>query len=765
MDPKDCLAIHEGETSVGGVDGPITVVRDRWGIPHVRAGSLHDAFFAQGFCMAQDRAWQIEMIRHMARGRAASLINEGLLRLDRQNRRLGFARYAAREWEAQSGEAKSILTAYAEGINEAVRTQPVPFECRVLGHTMEQWSPVDSLAIIKMVNSGQQWSSKLRFAQVAAALGDDVAASLIPDLPPGTALITPSGARWTGLPHPFREDISLALGEPDGPVPAGGGSNCWVIDGSRTASGSALVAGDPHLPVTLPGQWYVMHIECPEFTVAGPCNPGYPGPVFYGHNRKVAWTMTHAQGDRWDLYRERIRQAPGGPEAEYRGEWYPLTFEDERYEVCGGEPVTARVWFTRHGPVIHGDPEQDDEVVAARWGLAEPAHDIDAMAAMLRASNAGEAREALRLYDSVSGNYCFADREGNIGYQYVGRIPKRSPWLVPVPGWTGTYEWDGDVPKEELPFENNPANGYLLTANNRTTTPEYPHYLTYVSTRFRADRLREVVDAHVGLFTPEDMRAMQADVTSVQARELAEAIAGAQVRGETATSLQALFAEWDGGLAGDSAAALALHFVCDALAALTVRRFLAMVPAAPDTAYTEERRVLHEQLMARSNLMLDGETWDHAIERALEHAAGELKARFGEEMSAWRWDAMHAVQWRHNLGREGELASVLNPQPVPVGGDATTPCCTSSDADGMVPHTVSYRQVFDMSDLNAAQVVIPPGNSGQPGSPHYADNLERWKNVEYHPLYVEWRDIEANAEARLALTPDPSPDFAGEGRT
>ncbi|MGH2611104.1 MAG: penicillin acylase family protein, partial [Tepidiformaceae bacterium] len=200
MDPRECLAIHEGETRVRGLDGPITIVRDRWGIPHVRAASLHDAFFAQGFCMAQDRMWQIEMIRHMATGRAASLLNKGLLRLDMLNRRLGFARYAAREWEAQSDESQLVLTAYAAGINEAIRTQPAPFEFRVLGHEMQPWSPVDSLAIIKMVNSGQQWSSKLRYAKVAAALGDDVALSLIPDVPPGTALITPSGASWTGLP-------------------------------------------------------------------------------------------------------------------------------------------------------------------------------------------------------------------------------------------------------------------------------------------------------------------------------------------------------------------------------------------------------------------------------------------------------------------------------------------------------------------------------------------------------------------------------------
>ncbi|MEX1102638.1 MAG: penicillin acylase family protein, partial [Dehalococcoidia bacterium] len=506
------------------------------------------------------------------------------------------ARYAAREWEQQSAESQAVINAYAAGINEAIRTQPAPFEFRVLGHEMQPWSPVDSLAIIKMVNSGNQWSSKLRYAQVAWELGEKVAETLIPDVPPGTSLIVPSGAAWMGLPHPFREDISLALGEPDGPVAAGGGSNCWVIHGSRTESGAPLVAGDPHLPVTLPGQWYVMHIECPEFTVAGPCNPGYPGPVFYGHNTKVAWTMTHAQGDRWDLYRERIRQGANGPEAEYRAEWYPLESIEESFEVRGDTAATASTWLTRHGPVIHGDPGRDDEVVAARWGLAEPAHDMDAMVAMLRASTAAEARAALRGYDSISGNYCFADRAGDIGYQYAGRIPRRPAWLLPVPGWTGTYEWDGDVPNDELPAEDNPANGYLVTANNRTTTPDYPHYLTYVTTRFRADRLRELLEGHAGTFSADEMREMQADLTSIQARELAAAIAAAPVADADAVGVQQVLAGWDGRLAPDSAAALALHFVCAALAARTVRKFLDKVPTTPDLQAPEERRLLHEQL-------------------------------------------------------------------------------------------------------------------------------------------------------------------------
>ena len=752
MRPEECLAIVDGETCVEGLDAPLTIVRDRWGIPHIRAASARDAFFAQGFCMGQDRLWQIELIRQMAHGRAASLLNKGLIGLDIQNRRLGFGRLAAAEWEQQDPDARMVLESYAAGINAAIATQPAPFEFRALGHTMAPWSPVDSLAIIKLVNSGQQWATKLKFGQVSAALGPDAVNAIVADVPPGAAIIVPSGAKWAGQPHPFAEDIVRAMGEPDGPVGSGGGSNCWVIHGSRTASGAPLVAGDPHLQLTLPGQWYVLHMECPEFTAAGPCNPGYPGPVFYGHNGKVAWTMTHAQGDRWDVYRERIRATADGPEALFRGGWEPLQRIEELFEVRGGDPVTRASWLTRHGPVVFGDPERDEEVLAARWGLAEPAHDTAAMLAMLRSSDAAEARAALRGYDSVAGNFCFADLGGDIGYQYTGRIPKRPAWLVPVPGWDGEHEWTGDVPKAELPAEDNPSCGYLLTANNKTTTPEYPHYLSYMASRFRADRLRELIET-TATFSADDVRRMQADTTSIPARELARLFALAPAATDGARRLQALLDGWDGNLAAASAAALAYDEICDALSRRTVRAYLAQAKAIPEVTAMDERRILYEQLSARSTLMLMTETdWQSAIASAAAEAAASLCERFGDDPASWRWDAVHITPWRHNLGRDAVYAA-LNLPSVPVGGDASTPFATVADRDGSVVHGVAYRQIFDLSDLNAAQICVPPGNSGQPGSPHYGDNLERWRTVQYHPLYVEWADIDANAESRLELIP------------
>jgi penicillin amidase len=752
--PEDCLPRTAGEVTVRGIDGPVRIVRDRWGIPHIRAGSARDAFFGQGFCIGQDRLFQLELRRQMAHGRAAAFLNKGLLNADRINRKIGFLRHAEREWEVQSDASRMILTAYADGVNAAIATQPKPYEFHLLGHEMEPWSPVDTLAIMKLVAVGNHWAGRLRYAKIAATLGAEAVVNLLPDHVPGMALITPSGARWTQDEHPFARAVADLIDEPEGTVAAGGGSNCWVIHGSRTTTGAPIVCGDPHLNVRIPPEWHVMHMECPEFTVAGPCTPGAPGPLYYGHNTRVAWTMTHAGGDRWDVYRERIRQGPNGPEALFMGQWEPLTRRDEVFEQRDGEPVRETIWETRHGWIAMGDPTCDDEVAAAKWGLVEPGHDFDALLPLYTAGTIGEARAAFRLYDSISGNFCFADVQGDIGYQYTGRIPKRPAWLLPVPGWDGAHEWDGSVPKEELPTDENPPTGYIATANNKTTTPDYPHYLSYAGSPWRADRLREIFEGKQ-VFSLDDMPAMQGDLVSLPARELTARYLAAPVSDPDARAMQDLLRGWDAEVGVDSRPALVYVETTEQLIGLTVAPYYSAAAFNAEQPEIERRTVLMRALRRDDPAMLgDFPTWDAAIERALVQAAWALREKFGEDTSRWRWGDAHWMTWRHNLGRDPELAAVFNLPDTEVGGDGATLWATQARYGRGSDHGVSYRQILDLRDLNAARIVIPPGNSGQPGSPHYGDNVERWRALAYHPLFINWADIEANAEAELRLTPE-----------
>ncbi|MGI8553341.1 MAG: penicillin acylase family protein [Dehalococcoidia bacterium] len=754
--PEDCLARVEGELSLDGIDGPLRIVRDRWGIPHIQAASAHDAFFGQGFCIGQDRLFQLELRRKMAHGAAAAFLHKGLIASDRLSRTIGFLRQARREWEVQSTQARLILSAYADGVNAAITTQPAPYEFHLLKHEMEPWSPIDTLAIMKLVASGNQWATRLRYAKVAKALGLQAVLNLLPDVLPGMALITPSGARWTEDEHPLAQALATAMDEPEGTVAAGGGSNCWVIHGSRTTSGAPIVCGDPHLNIRIPAEWHVMHMTCPEFTVAGPCTPGAPGPLYYGHNTMVAWTMTHAAGDRWDVYRERIRQGPDGPAALYQGAWEPLRRIDETIELREGEPVQETIWETRHGFVAMGDPSRDDEVAAAKWGLSEPGHDFDALLSLFTAPSIAEARTAFRAYDTISGNFCFADLAGNIGYQYTGRIPRRPPYPLPVPGWDGKHEWDGSVPKEALPTDENPGTGYIATANNRTTGPDYPHFLSLAATPWRADRLREIFE-QTPTFAPGDMPKMQGDLVSHVARILVARYLSVAVADPQAHAMQDLLRGWDCETGVESRAALIYMATTEQLMAQTVLAYYAKAGGNAQLPEIEQRAVLLRALRIDDRAVLnDFPSWDAAIEQALAQAAGALQAKFGIDPSTWRWGSAHWMTWRHNLGRDPELGTIFNLPDSEVGGDGATLWATQARYGRGSDHGVSYRQIFDLADLNAARILIPPGNSGQPGSPHYGDNRERWRTLAYHPLYINWPEIEANAEAELRLTPAPA---------
>ena len=741
----------DGELNVDGLESPVRIVWDRWGVPHIEAQSAHDAFFAQGYCMGQERGWQIELYRHMAHGRAAALLNKGLLRIDRMNRTLGFGRDAAREWEEQSDDARMILQAYADGINAAIVAGPKPVEFDLLDHEMQPWSPVDSLAILKMVSANVHWSIKIGNGEVATRLGIEALQALIPDVPADGAVITPAGASWTNGAHAFTDALADLEAEPGTRRGTLDGSNCWVIDGEHTASGKPLVVGDPHLAFSVPPQWFVTHMQCPEFTVAGPCNPGYPGPVYYGHNTQIAWTMTHAQGDRWDVYRERISRNGTGPTAQWLDDEEPLTRRDEVIEVRGEEAVTQTVWSTRHGPIVHGDPQQDDEVLAAQFGLSEPCHDYDGMLTIFKADNIHDARRGFQRYDSISGNYCFADQQGEIGYQYTGRVAKRDAHLAPVIGWDGQSEWDGDVPADELPQDLNPEDGVIITANNRTTVADYPYYLSFSQTPYRADRLRELLAGRTD-WSPDDMPQIQSDQTSLHARYLAQRVAAATVE-PAATDLQGMLANWDAELSADSAPGLVYYELCEQLIRRTVRPYF-NAPARLVKGSADELRILHEQLRQDSLLTLqDGQSWDDVISESLIAAGEVLSDRHGADRPAWRYGAAHQVTWRHNLGRDPERAARFNVGDFPKGGDGHTPNNASGLINQPADHGVSYRQIFDLANLNGARIVLPPGNSGRPDSAHYSDHMQKWLDMEYFPLYIDWSDIESNSEGTLQLQP------------
>jgi penicillin amidase len=397
-----------------------------------------------------------------------------------------------------------------------------------------------------------------------------------------------------------------------------------------------------------------------------------------------------------------------------------------------------------------GDPLHDSEVLAARWAMSDPGFDFAGLLKLYAATTASEARAAIREYDSISGNFCFADTAGDIGYQYSGRVPRRPAYLVPVPGWDGEHEWQGWIAKEELPWQQNPDTGYIATANNRPAPADYPHYLSLGGATARADRLNEVLRSR-DVWSPQDMPSIQGDLVSPVARTLVARYLSVAASSEAGRHLQDLMRGWDLSVEVDSRAALVYMEVTQQLIALTV----ASIDDDDSNAETPDRRTLLLRVLRLDDRSFLGSfaSWDEAVARALEDASASLVVKYGSDEGRWRWGEAHWMTWRHNLGRDPKLADVLNLPDTPVGGDGATLWATQARYGRGSDHGVSYRQVFDMSALNGSPIVMPPGNSGQPGSAHYADSVEMWRALEYHPLYFEWADIEANAEAEQALVP------------
>ena len=494
-DLKQALPNVTGKVSLKGLGASVEVYRDGYGIPHIKAATERDAFFAQGFVTAQDRLWHMEYDRRRGMGRWAEVVGPQALEQDKLMRRFRLEASARADYGAVSERTRKMFDAYAEGVNALIATtESLPVEYHIAGISPEPWQPWDGLVAYKVrhILMGV-FESKIWRAQAVQKLGPEKAASLIPGYEPGQLVILPPGEDYDGpLGNCLEElrDGAAALS-----YMAAGGSNSWVLSGSRTASGKPILAGDSHRALDTPNVYYQNHVTCPEFDVVGLSFPGVPGFPHFGHNAWVSWCVTHLGADYQDLYIERFKS--DDPEYYlYRGQWLRVETHRETIKVRGEDDVAITVPVTRHGPVISGSPEKGSGVAFKYTATEGPSDWPDSLWKMLLAQDSNQLIESMRQWVDPCNNFVIADVHGNIGYLSRGRIPVRSvanAWL-PVPGWTGEHEWQGDIPFEELPVSVNPEQGYIVTANNKPVGDDYPYYISVDFTPgFRAQRVTDAL--------------------------------------------------------------------------------------------------------------------------------------------------------------------------------------------------------------------------------------------------------------------------------
>jgi penicillin G amidase len=716
--------------SLAGQAGPVRVERDDYGVPHVQAATPGDAWFGMGYACAQDRMFQLDFDRRRACGRWAEIAGQSAIAGDVLSRRLGLPAAAERDISLMSPALRSAFEAYATGVSAAIRDGVLPLPS---SYALEPWQAWHSVAVFKIrhVLMGQ-WQHKLAQAVLLARVGPEVFGQLESRPPLGSPVALPPGGRLRTLVDDALADVTqhvafLAEAEP--------GSNAWAVSGRKTTHGGAVLCNDSHRFLDTPNVYWQCRVTCPEFDVAGATFPGLPGFPHFGFNGAVAWAITHADADNQDLYLERFEGSryltPDG--------WADAVPRTEQIRVSGGSTFETTVWETRHGPVVHGDPGRGLALALKYSGTARPDRGLECMLPMLTAQDVRALADAQEGWVDPVNNLVCADVHGRIAYQTRGELPVRSGSAhrrLPVPGWDGSCEWVGTVPFAAMPRAIDPDAGFVMSANNTIVDGDEP-YISYSFTQpFRAERLRSHL-AGPGNLSVGDLAAMQADTVSWPARAWTKLLAGLDELDGPAGAARQMLASWDGDLTVDSAAALLYGCFQRALAEALYR------PVLGADAW---EWVISGTLAPTIGLLrrwLGNDTWEllggpvpsasdgERGRRVLAVVPGALAAAWaaalacgGSDPAQWRWGDVHQVARVHPLAGTGPFPAV------PIGGDADTIQAAGFGWRPGTPFTVLglsvYRQVVDLADPATASFVIPGGSSGDPASPHFADQLAEW---------------------------------------
>jgi penicillin amidase len=702
------LAYRPLPVTSGTLSAPVSkaasIAHDARGVPHIDAASIEDALFLQGFVTAQNRMWQMDVLRRLAAGNLSEIIGKSTLEADRASRRLRLRRIAEASVNAMSPADRAILEAYARGVNYYLATfgDRLPIEFHLLGYKPKPWRPVDSvLCALQMYRTlTNTWRDDLA-KQVMFQEGDrDKVDFLFPSR--------------TG--HEVQP-----------------GSNAWVISGAHTATGKPILANDPHLDYTIPSTWYMVHLKAPGLNVTGVSLPGLPA-VIIGHNERIAWGVTNLGFDVQDLYVEKLDTATG--RYEFEGKIEQAVKETEEIPVRNEKPVAFSQWVTRHGPVILSEGKT---MLSLRWtandagAFAFPFLDID------RAANWGEFKAALRRFPGPAQNFVYADAAGNIGYHATGRLPIRRNFEgdLPVDGSSGTFEWEGYIPFDELPEFFNPPSGIIVTANQNPFPVNYKYSTNGgYSTPYRSNQIRALLSAREG-WKPADMLAVQTDVYSpfchFLARQLVAAYDAKLPKDADLAKAAKILRAWNGQMEIRESAPL--------IVSLTYARLKNAIARAA----SPHRGDIYNFEMAPSVVQAILETgakgWftdkNETLLKLLTGAIAEGKKAQGGNLARWDYGRSHSLAIVHPVDSRIPLfGRFFNIGPFPMSGSSTS---VKQVSGALGP---SMRFIADPSNWDNSLNNITIGQSGHILSPHYRDQWKAYYYGRSFPMRFGWIDKE-----------------------
>jgi penicillin G amidase len=762
------LPNYDGIQSVNGLTAEATIVRDKDTVVHITAASQKDAAFALGYAHAQDRLWQLELNRRIGQGRLSEIFGEEAVKTDKFMRTMGFYRSAQSAEKSLDSEARAVLTSYAAGINAYVknRSGAMPPEFIIFKLKFAPWQLADSLVWGKLMSLdlSYQWRTELARFALSSQLSQAQLSELMPAYPGDATVKLPSPADlYPGLLPP-----QIKVDETEGK-----GSNNWVVSGTRTKSGKPLLANDPHLSLSAPGIWYLVHVRMGDKNVVGVSMPSLPF-IVLGRTDNLAWGFTNTAPDSQDIIIEKITnpalgeyQTPTGTDK--------LVSRSEIIKVKGAEDINLTVRESRNGPILSDAidglvPRLGTRyVMAMRWtALADGDTSIAAGIGLNRAQNVREAITAMRGYLTPQQNIVLADTNGDIAYIAAGKVPQRSSdnitqGLMPSPGWLKSSEWTSYIPYEKLPQTINPKSGYVATANQKIVGDDYPFIITRDwEDPYRHDRIEALL-----LATPKhdvlSFEKIQADILSEPHMKMRDAlVATLSAQKNPKSDIIEALKKWDGRMSAEASIPLIIsswhrHFVervtQDDLGLLfkdfwrsRTRFVLGVLAENPSSAAWCDVKGTQ-----------DIESCAQEIMAAYDDAIMELTAEYGPNWKSWTWGAAHSAVAEHRpFSNVSQLEPYFNIRRV-VGGSSTTINVAHPSWGGKRPYDAnliaSYRGIFDLSDLENSRYVMPNGQSGNPLSDHYKDFATRWSQVKYIKIPTKDADIAKLAEHTLTLSP------------
>jgi len=765
---KSGMPQYEGQLTIHGLNEPVKVIRDERGMPHIYAKNEHDLYYAVGYVEAQERLWQMDLVRRVTLGRLSEIFGKDYVNTDVFLRSLQMTKKSEM---VRSHLSDSVLTAtqsFVDGVNQFITDagKNLPPEFKILGYQPEPWSIIHTLNIIGYMGwdlARDNLRGDLAIYRLFTKYGHQKALKLIPYFKYTDTPIYPdfklSDSQLQAMNH-FTDPIDQVenLG-----VSAFYGSNNWVVNGQRSETGKPLLSNDMHLGFGSPGIWMQMHqvIEG-KLNVTGVVVPGQPY-VIAGHNQNVAWGMTNLMVDDLDLFSETVDSV--NQTYLLDGQWNPLRIEKEVIDIKGGGKKEVHIRYTHRGPIITDSDKVDSLNLSMKWSGYDLSDEISAVYKLDRAANWNEFCDALRGFRSVSQNFAYADVNGNIGLHTGGGIPIRDGYGFMIRrGDSSVYDWKGYVPFKELPFTFNPANGAVSSANDKTVTDDYPYYIaTFFASPYRINRIRQML-AQKEKFSTTDFQRMVTDRHSNYAAQLVPVIlpAAEKCTSQKPAYQQAyqLLKDWNFDMTPNDQASVIFEYFTENLKNK-------LWNTSDEKESEQVNKYVNNYLIQRLIIKHDSTFYNVLPDTGIEETDSILTATFkqtidqlvnlyGSDLKQWRWGTIHQFVEEHPLGKVKLLDKLFhfNKGTYPVGGSWHTVSPYAYEKGFHIIHGASERHIFNTSNWDSSYTVIPTGISGVPASVFYCSQTQTYVNDGFYHDWFSETAVSQAAKYTLMLLPE-----------